>query len=246
MFFCSKNGKVNTGITFCMFLFSYLERMNRPTVLITGAFTGIGRATAIGFAKTGVNVVVSGENEEKGELLIKELTDFKIDADYIFANVRYEEDIRNLVDWAKIRFGSLDAAVNIAEIEEKSGLIVDQSIENFNAVFETNVRGTFLSLKHELRIMMKQKNGVIFNLLSTFGEHSETGWGIHTAGRRAVEELTKSAALEAASENVRVNAVASGASSPEEIAKTIVFLASDKASSTTGQIIGIDGGKITL
>jgi NAD(P)-dependent dehydrogenase (short-subunit alcohol dehydrogenase family) len=218
--------------------------MSKPTVLITGAFTGIGRATAIAFAKTGVNIVVSGQNEEKGELMIKELSNFKIDADYVFADVRQEEDVRNLVDWTKIRFGSLDTAVNIAETEGRSGLIVDQSVENFNAVFETTVRGTFLSLKHEMRIMMKQKSGVTVNFLSTFGEPGEIGCGISLAGRRAVEELTRSAALEAANENVRVNAVVSGASSPEEIAKTIVFLASDKAFSITGQIIDIDGGKI--
>lgn len=220
--------------------------MNRPTVLITGAFTGIGRATAIAFARTGFNVIVSGQNEEKGELLVKELSDFKIDADYVFADVRHEEDVRNLVDWTKIRFGSLDAAVNIAETEGKSGLIVDQSVENFNSVFDTTVRGTFLSLKHELRIMMKQKSGVIVNFLSTFGQHDEIGCGIHTAGRRAVEELTKSAALEAAEEKVRVNAVASGTSSPEEVAKTIVFLASNKAYSITGQIIDADGGRFAL
>src|SRR4051812_4962818 len=99
--------------------------MNKTTVLITGAPTGIGRATAIAFAKTGINVVVSGRNEEKGELLVKELKGLKIEADYVFADVSNEEDVRNLVDWTKIRFGSLDAAVNIAEAEGKAVLIAE-------------------------------------------------------------------------------------------------------------------------
>lgn len=218
--------------------------MNRPTVLITGALTVVGRATAVAFAKTGVNVVVSGQSEEKGELLVKELTGFKIDADYVFADVGDEEDVRNLVDWTNIRFGGLDTAVNINEAGGKSGLIVDRRAEDFKAVFETTVRGTFLSLKHELRIMLKQKSGAIVNFLSTAGGDDETGGGIHRAGRRALEELTKSAALEAAPENVRVNAVAAGAASPDEIARTIVFLASSKAALITGQIIGGDGRKI--
>lgn len=214
--------------------------MNKPTVLITGAFTAIGRATAVAFAKTGVNVVVSGREKEQGELLVKELGSFKIDADYIFADVRYEEDVRNLVDWTKIRFGSLDTAVNIAETVEKSGLLVDRSAEDFDAVFETFVRGTFFSLKHELRVMMKQKSGAIFNILPTFG----IGDGISAAGSRAVEELTKSAALEAARENVRVNAVAHAAIDSERIARKIALLASNEASLITGQIINIDDGEL--
>jgi len=220
--------------------------MIRPTVLITGAFTGIGRATAVAFAKTGVNVVVSGRNKEKGESLVKELSSFKIDADYVFADVRHEEDVRNLIDWTRIRFGRLDTAVNIAETEGKPGLLVDRSAEDFNAFFEATVRATFFSLKHELRVMLKQKSGAIVNFLSPLGQDGESGGGIYRAGRRAVEELTKAAATEAANENVRVNAVAAEAGSPEEIAKTIVFLASNKAYSITGKIIGSNGGKMVL
>jgi NAD(P)-dependent dehydrogenase (short-subunit alcohol dehydrogenase family) len=214
--------------------------MNKPTVLITGAFTGVGRATAVAFAETGINVVVSGRDKEKGELLVNELGDFKIDADYIFADVRYEEDVRNLVDWTRIRFGSLDIAVNIAETEGKPGLIVDRTAEDFDAVFEAVIRGTFLSLKHEMRIMLKQKGGVIVNCLSTFGQPGEIGYSIQRAGRRAVEELTKSAALEAAKANIRVNAVAHDATRPEQTARMIVSLASNDASLITGRIIGID------
>lgn len=211
--------------------------MNKPTVLITGAFTDIGRATAIAFAKSGFNVVVSGRNEEKGECLVKELISFKIDADYIFADIGNEEDVRNLVDWTKIRFRSLDIAVNIAETDAHFGLIVDQNIEDFNAVFETIVRRIFLSLKHEMRIMLKQKSGVIVNVFSAFGQEFEVGKGIYKASNDAVEALTKTAAIEAASENVRVNAVTHEAVDSERIAKTIISLASKDSSITTGQII---------
>jgi len=236
--------------------------MNKSTVLIIGALTEIGQATAIAFAQNGTNIVVSGRNQEKGDSLVKELENLKIEADYLFADVRHEEDVRNLVDWTNIRFGSLDVAVNIAEIEGESGLLVEQSIENFNDVFEMNVRGTFLSMKHEMRVMLRQKSGVIVNISSTFGRLDKIGSGFYAASRIAIEELTKTAAREAANESVRVNAVAPEPTDSdlisdedpglnegiapirlrklEEIAGTIVFAASDKAPYSTGQIIGIN------
>ena len=150
--------------------------------------------------------------------------------------------------------------------------MTEQSADSYAATFDTNVLGTLLSLKHELRVMQAQGGGSIVNLSSTVGQKAAPGASVYTASKHAVEGLTKSAALEGAAFGVRVNAVAPGpvetgmlnrftgsadrkagliagvplkrAGRPEEIAQAIVFLASDEASFITGQIIGVDGGKM--
>jgi NAD(P)-dependent dehydrogenase (short-subunit alcohol dehydrogenase family) len=166
----------------------------------------------------------------------------------------------------------LDVAVNNAGTEGKPGPVTEQSADSYAATFDTNVLGTLLSLKHELRVMQAQGGGSIVNLSSTVGQKAAPGASVYTASKHAVEGLTKSAALEGAAFGVRVNAVAPGpvetgmlsrftgsadrkagliagvplkrAGRPEEIAQTIVFLASEEASFITGQIIGVDGGKM--
>ena len=200
---------------------------NHPVVLITGALTGIGRATAL--------------------------------------------DVRNLVDQTVERFNRLDVAVNNAGTAGEPGALTEQSPETYAATFDTNVLGTILSLKHEMRVMLAQRHGNIVNLSSTFGSRGAVGASMYVASKHAVEGLTKSAALEGAAARVRVNAVAPGPvetamldrfagnndrkaglvagvpakrlGRPEEIAETIVFLASDKVGYLTGQIIGVNGGK---
>ena len=176
--------------------------------------------------------------------------------------MRHEDDVRNLVDQTVQRFDRLDVAVNNAGTEGKTGPITEQSPESYAAAFDTNVLGTLLSLKHELRVMSAQKSGSIVNLSSTFGRVGAPGASLYVASKHAVEGLTKSAALEGAPFGVRVNAVAPGpietdmlsrfagsderkasfaAGVPlkrlgraEEIADAIVFLASDKASFISG------------
>ena len=179
--------------------------------------------------------------------------------------------MRRLVDRTVERFGRLDVAVNNAGTEGKPGPMTEQSTESYAATFDTNVLGTVLSMKHELRVMQSQGHGSIINLSSTMGHKAAPGASIYTASKHAVEGLTKSAALEGAAFGVRVNAVAPGpietgmlnrftgnadrkasmiagvplkrAGAPEEVAKAIVYLTSDKASFITGQIVSIDGGK---
>src|SRR2546427_4545096 len=127
--------------------------MDRPVVLISGALTGIGRATAIAFAKDGARLVVSGRREAEGKALEAELRRLGAEASFIQADVRREDEVRELVDRTVARFGRIDAAVNSAGAEGPPGPIVDQTVESYPATFDTNVLGLLLSLKHELRVM---------------------------------------------------------------------------------------------
>jgi len=245
--------------------------MNTPVVLITGALTGIGRATALAFATEGARVVISGRHDEAGSTLVNELRELGAEAEFLRADVRHDEDVRELVDKTVARFGHLDIAVNNAGTEGKPGPVTEQSAESYAATFDTNVLGTLLSMKHELRVMLPQGHGSIVNVSSTYGTIGAAGASVYAASKHAVEGLTKSAALEAAGSGVRVNVVAPGpietgmlnrftgsaerkaglvggvplkrVGTPEEIAQTIVFLASNKAPFITGASFAIDGGK---
>jgi len=245
--------------------------MTSQVVLVTGALTGIGRATAFAFARKGAQIVVSGRRDEAGAALARELNAISGAAHYIRADVRHEDDVRTLVEATVARFGRLDVAVNNAGTEGTPGPVTEQTAESYAATFDTNVLGTVLSLKHEMRVMAAQGHGSIINLSSTMGHRAAPGASIYTASKHAVEGLTKAAALEGAAFGVRVNAVAPGpvdtemltrftgspdrkagliagvpvrrSGTPEEIAGAIVFLASDQASFVTGQILSVDGGK---
>jgi len=242
-----------------------------PVVLVTGALTGIGRATALAFAKTGARVVVSGRHADAGEALAVELRDLGAEAAFIQADVREDTDLQALIDGTVARFGRLDVAVNNAGTEGKPGPVTEQTAESVAATFATNVLGTVLAMKHELRVMQAQRSGSIINISSTMGHKGAPGASIYTASKHAVEGLTKAAALEGAPLGVRVNAVAPGPvdtgmltrftgtperkaglvagvpmqrmGAPDEIAQAIVFLGSDNASFITGQILSVDGGK---
>ena len=245
--------------------------MNTPVVLITGALTGIARATATAFARDGAKVVVSGRHNDAGNELAAELREAGAEAEFIRADVRHEEDVRALVDQTVARFGRLDIAVNAAGTEGKPGPATEQTAESYAATFDTNVLGTVLSMKHELRIMQAQGSGSIVNISSTFGHEGGAGASIYAASKHAVEGLTKSVALEAGQFGVRVNAVAPGPiqtamldrftggeqgkaylatlnaqkriGRPEEIAGAIQYIASAAASFVTGHILTVDGGK---
>jgi NAD(P)-dependent dehydrogenase (short-subunit alcohol dehydrogenase family) len=245
--------------------------MNAPVALITGATTGIGRATALAFAAEGARIVVSGRSEEQGQSLAADLRKLGAQAEFVRSDVRHEDDVRSLVDKTVARFGRLDVAVNTAGTEGKPGPVTEQTADTYAATFDTNVLGTLLSMKHELRVMLAQGEGSIVNISSTYGHTGAAGASVYSASKHAVEGLTKSAALEAAASGVRVNLVAPGpidtgmlnrftgteerkaglaatvplkrVGRPEEIAQTIVFLASKKASFITGASYLVDGGK---
>jgi NAD(P)-dependent dehydrogenase (short-subunit alcohol dehydrogenase family) len=227
--------------------------MNTPVVLITGALTGIGRAAAIAFARNGARVVVSGRRDEVGQKLADELRALGAEAEY----------------W---RTDGLDIAVNNAGTEGKLGPVTEQTAESYADTFDTNVLGTLLSMKHELRVMLSQGSGSIVNVSSAYGSVGAAGASVYVASKHAVEGMTKSAALEVAGTGVRVNVVAPGATdtgmltrfastdenkaalvstvpvkrlaTPEEIAHVIVFVASADASYMTGASIPVDGGML--
>src|SRR5207245_10039443 len=136
-------------------------KMSNPVVLITGALTGIGRATALALSKDGAHVVASGRREAEGKALEAELRGLGAEAAFIRADVRHEDEVRNLVDQTVARFGRIDSAINAAGTEGQPGPLIDQSSESYAATFDTNVLGTLLSLKHELRVMQAHGHGSI-------------------------------------------------------------------------------------
>ena len=172
--------------------------MGAPVILITGALTGIGRATAFAFAKAGATVVASGRREAEGKALEAELRSLGAQAAFIPADVRHEDEVRNLLEQTVARFGRLDVAVNNAGTEGKPGPLTEQTSDSYAGMFDTNVLGTLLSLKHELRVMQPQGSGSIVNISPTMGERGAANFALYTASKHAVEGLTKSAALEAA------------------------------------------------
>jgi NAD(P)-dependent dehydrogenase (short-subunit alcohol dehydrogenase family) len=246
--------------------------MSSPVVLITGALTGIGHAAAVVFAQEGARVVVSGRRDKQGQELVAELQGLGAEAIFVRSDVRKDEDVRNLVDQTVKRFGRLDIAVNNAGTEGVPGPVTEQTAESFAATFDTNVLGTLLSMKHELRVMLNQGSGSIVNVSSAYGSVGAAGASVYVASKHAVEGLTKSAALEVAGTAVRVNVVAPGTTdtgmltrftstdqnkaalvstvpvkrlaTSEEIAHVIAFVASENASYMTGSSIPVDGGMI--
>jgi len=247
-----------------------IHRTNSTVVLITGGLSGIGKATAAAFAAAGYRVAISGRRDDAGQAAADALRALGADAEFFRADVRSDDDLRDLVDQTVARFGRLDVAVNSAGTEGRPGAVTEQTAQSYAATFDTNVLGTLLSMKHELRVMQPQGAGSIVNISSTTGHRGSPGASVYTASKHAVEGLTRAAALEAATFGVRVNAVAPGpvdtelltrfagsddrkaalvarvpfkrAGTAEEIANAIAFLASDKASFITGQIIDVNGG----
>jgi NAD(P)-dependent dehydrogenase (short-subunit alcohol dehydrogenase family) len=246
--------------------------MNTPVVLITGALTGIGRATALAFAKEGAHIVIAARRDEAGQKLVAELREIGAEAEYWRADVRHEDDVRSLIDKTVSHFGRLDVAVNNAATEGPRGRVTEETAESYAATFDTNVLGVLLSMKHELRVMLPQGSGSIVNVSSAYGRIGAPGATVYVASKHAVEGMTKSAALEVAETGVRVNVVAPGTTdtgiltrftgtdenkaalvstvpvkrlaTPEEIAHVIVFVASANASYMTGASIPVDGGML--
>src|SRR5258706_7014217 len=247
--------------------------MNTPTVLIPGALTGIGRATALAFAHEGARVVVSGRHDDAGQKLATELRKLGTEAEFVRTDVRHEEEVKTVVDKPIARFGRFDIAVNNARTVGNPGSAADLTNENYQAIFDTNVLGVLLSMKYEIRAMLRQGKGSIVNISSAYGKVGGPTAAVYVGSKHAVEGITKSAAIELAGTGVRVNIVGPGPvetgmfnrlaqtkenkanfldvqdpnkriGTPEEIANAIVFIGSDKASYIIGASLAVDGGML--
>jgi len=202
--------------------------------------------------------------------LVRELRAAGAEAEFFKADVQHEDDVRNLVDRTGKRFGRLDIAVNNAGTEGTPGPVMQVTPESYHQVFDTNVLGVLLSMKHEIRAMLPQGKGSIVNISSAFGTVGSANASVYVASKHAVEGFTKSAAVELAGTGLRVNVVGPGAietgmlnrfvgtpenkadfltgvplkriGTPEEIADAIIFVASDKASFFIGSSLSVDGG----
>jgi len=247
--------------------------MSSPVVLITGALTGIGRATAMAFAHDGARVVVSGRHDDEGQKLATELRKLGTEAEFVRTDVRHEEDVKSLVDKIIARFGRLDIAVNNAGTVGDPGSVADVTPESYQAIFDTNVLGVLLCMKYEIRAMLPKGKGSIVNISSSYSKVGGPTAAVYVGSKHAVEGITKSAAIELAGTGIRVNIVGPGPTEtrmfnhfvqnqenktnfleahipskrmglPEEIANAIVFIASDKASYIIGASLAVDGGML--
>lgn len=247
-----------------------MASFKEKVVLITGATSGIGRASAEAFALSGASLVLTGRNAVAGRELVAALHLLGAKAHFIAGDVTREADISSWTATAQREFGRLDIAINNAGTEGSPAPIDKETAENFQRTFDTNVKGLLLSMKHEIPLLAKQ-GGAIVNVSSIVGQVGMAGASAYVASKHAVNGLTRSAALETARLGIRVNAIAPGGvvtpmldrftggnrdfqagfanlhpmgrlARPEEIARTILFLASDESKFTTGGVFLVDGG----
>ncbi|MBK1811879.1 3-oxoacyl-[acyl-carrier-protein] reductase [Clostridium sp. YIM B02505] len=238
------------------------------TAVITGGSRGIGKAIAIKLAEMGANIVVNYRSSSIDEVLT-EIKAFGVNAIGVQCDISNSEDADKLIKTAFAEFGSVDILVNNAGIT-KDGLIMRMKDQDFDSVINTNLKGTFNTIRSASSIMMKQRSGKIVNLTSVVGITGNAGQANYAASKAGVIGLTKSVARELASRGITCNAVAPGfietdmtealsdkvkeatlntiplkkLGSTEDVANLVGFLASDLSNYITGQVINVDGGMV--
>ena len=239
-------------------------------VLITGGTSGIGKSTAIAFARAGAKVVLTGRREKEGAQVVAEIKKLGGDAAFVRADISKDADVKKMVDFTVDKFGRLNVAFNNAGVEWKGPLNHATEAE-YRRIFDINVWGVLNSMRHEIPVMLKNGGGAIVNTSSVAGHVGLAQVSIYIASKHAVEGLTKSVALEFAKQNIRINAIAPGViatemfdrfaddalrdqitsivpvarvGAAEEIAAAVLYLTCDAAKFTTGASLVVDGGFI--
>ncbi|MGO8865186.1 MAG: SDR family NAD(P)-dependent oxidoreductase [Alphaproteobacteria bacterium] len=237
--------------------------------LVSGGTSGIGRATALAFARRGARVAIVGRNAERGREVARVAAELGVGAAFLGADLSRPDGARRMVAFTLERFGRLDVAFNNAAMQEPRALLADQPDETFDTVFDTNVKSLFQAMKAEIAAMLRQGGGVIVNNASVSGvRNANPGIALYAASKAAVISLTRSAAMEYAPLGIRINAVSPGRittpmmlaakiadveavaaalplkrmGQPEEVAEAVLWLASDAASFVVGHNLSIDGG----
>jgi len=249
------------------------NRFQDKVVLVTGGNSGIGRAAALAFAREGAKVIIAARREDLANNVLEEIKKDKGQAQFVQTDVTKKTDIENLFKIIGDQYGRLDCAFNNAGVSSAAmRRIVNTTMEDWDWTMNTNLKGVWLCMKHEIPLMLKQGGGAIVNTSSIAGICAEIGMSVYVASKHAVLGLTKSAALDYAHRKVRINAVCPGFihtpmleepwqlnpqikdltramvpmkrfGKPEEIASAVLWMCSDEASFMTGKEMVIGGGQ---